>query len=47
MNKLKVSFTLSEDAMKLLKKLAEKNLRSAASMVEVLIIEAAKKEKIK
>lgn len=47
MTKSKVSFTLSEEAVKLLKLLAEKNERSMASMVEVLIKDAAKREKIR
>lgn len=47
MSKQKTSFTLSEESLKLLKLLAEKNDRSQASMLEVLIKEAAKKEKIK
>lgn len=46
MAKIKTSFTLSEEALELLKKLAEKNDRSSASMLEQLIKEAAKKEKI-
>lgn len=47
MTKLRTSFALSQEALSLLKKLAEKNERSQASMLEVLIKEAAKKEKIK
>lgn len=47
MKKIKTSFTLSSDAIDLLKKLAEKNRRSSASMIEELIIEAAAKQKIK
>jgi hypothetical protein len=47
MAKQRTSFALSEDTLKLLAKLADKNLRSMASMVEVLILEAAKKEKLK
>ena len=47
MPKQKTSFTLSEESLKLLKLLAEKNDRSQASMIEVLIKEAAKKQKIK
>ncbi len=41
------SFSLNEDTLTLLKKLAEKNNRSQANMLEVLITDAAKKEKIK
>lgn len=47
MSKIKTSFTLSEEAVSLLKKLAIKNDRSQASMLEVLIKEAANKEKIR
>lgn len=46
MNKIKTSFTLSQEAIDLLKLLATKNDRSGASMIEVLIKDAAKKEKI-
>lgn len=41
------SFSLSEEVIDLLKKLAAKHDRSQANMIEVLIKEAAKKEKIK
>jgi hypothetical protein len=41
------SFSLNEETLSLLKKLAEKNDRSQANMLDVLIKEAAKKEKIK
>lgn len=47
MTKQKTSFTLSEDVTRLLKLLAEKLDRSQANTLEVLIKEAAKKEKIK
>lgn len=47
MPKQRTSFALSVDALSLLKKLAEKNERSQASMVEILIKEAAKKEKLR
>ena len=47
MSKLKVSSTLSEDAIKLLKKIAEVKDRSGASTVEQLIKEEAKRLKIK
>lgn len=47
MSKQKTSFTLSEESLRLLKLLAEKNDRSQANMLETLIKEAAKKEKIK
>lgn len=45
--KKRTSFALSEEAIKALKLLAEKNKRSSANMLELLILEAAKKEKIK
>jgi hypothetical protein len=41
------SFSLNEETLLLLKKLSEKNDRSQANMLDVLIKEAAKKEKIK
>jgi len=47
MAKQKTSFTLSEEALNLLKRLSEKHERSQASMIEVLIKEAAKRDKIK
>ncbi len=47
MNKIKTSFTMSYEVIQLLKKLAEKNDRSSASMFEDLVKDAAKKEKIK
>jgi len=40
------SFSLNEDTLSMLKKLAEKNDRSQANMLEVLIKEAAVKAKI-
>jgi len=46
MSKQKTSFTLSADVLDLLKKLSEKNDRSQSNMIEVLIKEAAKKQKI-
>jgi predicted DNA-binding protein len=46
MSKQKTSFTLSEDALKLLKSLADKLGRSQANTIEYLIKEAAIKEKI-
>jgi len=45
--KIKTSFTLSEESIELLKKLADKNGRSSANMIEQLIKEAAIKDKIK
>lgn len=45
--KTKTSFTLSEDVIRLLKLLAEKEQRSAANMLEILIQQAAKAAKIK
>lgn len=41
------TFRLSADVLKLLKKLAAENNRTEANMVEVLILEAAKKAKLK
>ncbi len=46
MPKQRTSFALSEEALKLLKTLAEKNERSQANMLEILIKEAAKKHKL-
>jgi predicted DNA-binding protein len=46
MKKLRTSFALSAEVIELLKKLAEKNNRSQANMIEELIKEAAKKEKL-
>lgn len=45
--KKRTSFSLFPEALTLLKKLAEKNDRSQASMLEVLIKQAAKEQKIK
>ena len=47
MNKIKTSFSINPEVLELLKKLAAANDRSSASMLEVLIKEAAIKEKIK
>ena len=47
MAKKVTSFSLNEETLLLLKKLAEKHDRSQANMLDVLIKEAAKKEKIK
>jgi hypothetical protein len=47
MNKKRTSFALSQAALELLKALAEKDNRSQANMLELLIIEAAKKKGIK
>jgi hypothetical protein len=44
--KLRTSFSLDENVLALLKKLAEKNNRSQANQLEELIKEAAKKSKI-
>lgn len=41
------SFSLDESTLKLLKKLSEKENRSMANMLQILITEAAKKENIK
>ena len=41
------NFRLSDVAIEALKKLAEKNVRSEANMIELLIIEEAKRLKIK
>ena len=46
MPKNKTSFTLSEDALKLLKIIADKHGRSQANMIETLIKEQATKDKI-
>lgn len=46
MAKKKTSFTLSDEVLILLKKLSEIKERSQANTIEVLIKEAAKKEKI-
>lgn len=43
----KTSITLTDDTYKLLVKLCELHTRSQSNMIEVLIKEAAKKEKIK
>lgn len=47
MTKIRTSFSLSQTSIDLLKKLANKNDRSQANMLEQLIKEAADKEKIK
>ena len=47
MTKIRTSFALSEEALNLLKQLAEKDDRSQAGMLEVLIKEAAIKNKLK
>ena len=47
MPKIKTSFSLSQETLDLLKLLSEKDKRSMASMLEVLVEQAAKKEKIK
>ena len=47
MAKKVTSFSLDEETLLLLKKLAKKNYRSQTNMLDVLIKEAAKKEKIK
>ena len=41
------NFRLSETAIEILKKLAEKQTRSEANMIEALIIEESKRIKIK
>jgi predicted transcriptional regulator len=46
MAKTRTSFALSDEALRLLKLLAEKNDRSQANMLEQLIKEAAAKQKI-
>lgn len=46
-NKKRTSFALSPDVLELLLKLAKLNDRSQASMIEQLIKEAAKKNKVK
>jgi len=45
--KKRTSFSLSESALELLKKLAEKENRSGANMIETLIFDAAKRGYIK
>lgn len=45
--KIRTSFALSEETLQLLKKLADKLTRSQANTIEILVKEAAKKEKIK
>lgn len=47
MPKPKTSFTLDIDILKLLKKISEAHNRSQSNMIEVLILEEAKKLKIK
>lgn len=47
MKKVKTSFTLSHDALELLKTLAEKNGRSGANMLEQIIKEEAARQKVK
>lgn len=49
MDKVKkvISFRLSEETIELLKKLAEKDSRSATNMLEVLVRDAAEKKGIK
>jgi hypothetical protein len=47
MTKKRTSFSLSDEALELLKIMADKNERSQANMLEVLIKDAAIKEKIK
>jgi len=47
MSKQKTSFSLSEEALRLLKLLAEKHDRSQANMLEYLIKDTAKKKKPK
>lgn len=44
--KKRTSFALSESALELLKKLADKENRSSANMIETLIIEDAKRKGI-
>lgn len=46
MAKKRTSFALSEDVIKLLKLLAEKNNRSSANMLEELVRSQAKSEHI-
>ncbi len=45
--KKRTSFSLSESALELLKKLADKENRSSANMLETLILDAAKLVDIK
>jgi predicted DNA-binding protein len=45
MTKKRTSYALSEEVLKLLKELAEKNNRSQANMIEELILQAAKPTK--
>jgi len=45
--KKRTSFSISDDALVLLKKLAEKDNRSGANMIETLIFDAAKRGDIK
>ena len=47
MAKSRTSFSLSAESLEMLKKLAEKNNRSQANMLEILISDAAEKMKIK
>ena len=47
MTKKITSFSLDEETLELLKKIAEINKRSMANMLSILIEEAAKKFKIK
>lgn len=47
MSKKPTSFALSDEAKELLKLLAEKNIRSQSTMLEVLIKEEAKKQGVK
>lgn len=47
MAKIKTSFSLSSESINLLKLLSEKNNRSQANMLEILIKERCEKEKIK
>lgn len=46
-NKKRTSFYISEETILLLKKLAEKDDRSQAYMIEKLVKEAAQKQKVK
>lgn len=47
MSRKKVSFTLTPECMELLRKMAEQKGVSMAATIELLVREAAKKEKIK
>lgn len=47
MPKKRTSFSLSDESLALLKKLSEKNGRSQANIIEILIKESAEKNKIK